>query len=291
NADFTQPYWLRQPRQGDRFVWPSVPAGTVPLDDILLSTRVQLDYQGANLTLQRPAEFRRVDRMFGEQRTAVKVVPALSVVVSPDIAIVGLKGSRQKEFTVNIENQNPAAITADVSLVLPNGWTAAPASRSVSFTQQGEKASAQFTVSVPPVAGDFTLRAVVKAGNQEFRSGYTTIAYPHIETRNVYSPAESKVEVVDVATTVSNVGYVEGTGDAIPDALRQLGINVTMLSPKDIASADLSKFPTIVLGVRAYAVRNDLRAYNKRLLDYVSNGGTLIVQYNRANEVGNIQIA
>ena len=64
-----------------------------------------------------------------------------------------------------------------------------------------------------------------------------------------------------------------------------------MLSPKDIANGDLSRFPAIVLGVRAYAVRDDLRAYNKRLLDYVSNGGTLVVQYNRANEVGNIQIA
>jgi hypothetical protein len=84
---------------------------------------------------------------------------------------------------------------------------------------------------------------------------------------------------------------VDGTGDVIPDALRQLGINVTMLSAKDIATADLSKFPAIVLGVRAYAVRDDLRAYNKRLLDYVSNGGTLIVQYNRANEVGSAPIA
>jgi hypothetical protein len=64
-----------------------------------------------------------------------------------------------------------------------------------------------------------------------------------------------------------------------------------MLSAKDIATADLSKFPAIVLGVRAYAVRDDLRAYNRRLLDYVANGGTLVVQYNRANEVGNIQIA
>jgi hypothetical protein len=63
-----------------------------------------------------------------------------------------------------------------------------------------------------------------------------------------------------------------------------------MLSPRDIASADLSKFPAIVLGVRAYSVRDDLRAYNKRLLDYVSNGGTLVVQYNRANDTGNVQI-
>jgi hypothetical protein len=135
------------------------------------------------------------------------------------------------------------------------------------------------------------VKAAIQSGGREFTNGYTVIAYPHIETRYVYGPAESKVEVVDVATTITSVGYVEGTGDAIPDALRQLGINVTMLSPKDIATADLSKFPAIVLGVRAYAVRDDLRAYNKRLMDYVSNGGTLVVQYNRANEVGNAQIA
>ncbi|HEY2380273.1 MAG TPA: NEW3 domain-containing protein [Terriglobia bacterium] len=290
-ADFTQPYWLRQPRRGDRFVWPDVPAGTLPLDTMLLPTRVETDYQGISLVMKKPAEFRRVDRMFGEQRTAVKVVPALSVGVSPEIAIVALKGNRRKEFTVNVENQNPSAISGDVSLILPAGWTASPATLPVSFTQQGEKAALVFTVSVPATAGDFSLKAVLKAGNQEFRSGYTTIAYPHIETRYVYSPAESKVEVVDVATTVTNLGYVEGTGDTIPDALRQLGINVTLLSPKDIATADLSKFPTIVLGVRAYAVRDDLRAYNKRLMDYVSNGGTLVVQYNRSNEVGNVQIA
>jgi hypothetical protein len=268
-----------------------VQAGTLPMDQVLLSTRAELDYQGTSISLKKAAEYRRVDRMLGEQRTGLKVVPSLSVVVSPDIALVPLKGSRQKEFTVNVENQNPAAINGEVSLILPAGWTASPGSRPVSFTQQGEKASLQFTVSVPQVAGDFSVRAVVKSGSQEFRTGYTTIAYPHIETRHVYGPAESKVEVLDVATTVSSVGYVEGTGDAIPDALQQLGINVTMLTPKDIATADLSKFPAIVLGVRAYAVRDDLRAYNKRLLDYVSNGGTLVVQYNRSNEVGNVQIA
>ena len=261
------------------------------MDDSLLSTRAEVTFQGTKLSMKRAAEFRRVDRMFGEQRTALQVVPSLSVTISPDIAIVPLKGARQKEFTVTVENQNTAAVNGDVRLVLPAGWSAAPASRPLNFTQQGEKASLQFIVSVPAAAGDYTVQAVVKSGNQEFKSGYATIAYPHIETRHVYSPAASKVEVVDVATTVSSVGYVEGTGDAIPDALRQLGINVTMLSPKDIATADLSKFPAIVLGVRAYAVRDDLRAYNKRLLDYVSNGGTLVVQYNRSNEVGNIQIA
>ena len=289
-ADFTQPYWLRQPRRGDRFVWPSVPAGTLPSDEVLLPTRAEVKYQGTTIVMKKSAEFRRVDRTYGEQRTTPKVVPALSVTISPDIAIVPLKGSRQKEFTVTIENQNPAAAAAEVHLVTPAGWTVSPASRSVNLSRQGEKASLQFMVSVSSAAGDFAIQAVAKSGTQELKIGYTAVAYPHIQTRYVYSAAQSKVEVIDVATTVSSVGYVEGTGDAIPDALRQLGINVTVLSPKDIATADLSKFRTIVLGVRAYAIRDDLRAYNKRLLDYVASGGTLIAQYNRGNEVGNLQI-
>jgi LmbE family N-acetylglucosaminyl deacetylase len=287
--DFTQPYWLRQPRAGDRFVWPSAP-GALPVDEPLLPTRAEVNYQGTTIVMKKAAEFRRVDRIYGEQRTTLKVVPALSVTVSPGIAIVPLKGNRQKQLTVTVENQNPTPVSADVSLITPAGWTVSPASRTVNVTQQGEKASLQFVVSVPPVAGDFVIQAVARSGNQELTSGYTAVAYPHIETRHVYSAAQSKVEVIDVATTVSSVGYVEGTGDAIPDALKQLGINVTVLSPRDIATADLSKFPAIVLGVRAYAVRDDLRAYNKRLLDYVANGGTLVAQYNRANEVGNLQI-
>ena len=289
-TDFTQPYWLRQPRRGDRFVWPSVAAGALPDDEPLLPTRAEVTFQGTTIVMKKAAEFRRIDRIYGESRTTLKVVPGLSVTVSPDIAIVPLKGKREKELTVTLENQNPAGATADVRLVTPAGWTVSPASRSVNLTQQGEKASLQFIVSVPPTAGDFVVQAVAKTNNQELKSGYTAIAYPHIETRNIYSSAQSKVEVIDVATTVSSVGYIEGTGDAIPDALRQLGINVTMLSPKDVATADLSKFPAIVIGVRAYAVRDDLRAYNKRLLDYVSNGGTLITQYNRGNEAGNLQI-
>jgi hypothetical protein len=164
-----------------------------------------------------------------------------------------------------------------------------PATQSLKFTRQGEKASAQFKVTAPAIAGDFKVRAIARVGTQEFQSGYTVVAYPHIESHYLYSPSESTVEVFDVKTGISVLGYVEGVGDTVPDALRQLGINVTMLGPQDLASGDLSKYPTIVLGVRAYSAREDLRTYNKRLLDYVSNGGNLVVQYNRSEDVGNLQ--
>jgi hypothetical protein len=288
-ADFTQPYWLRQPRKGDRFVWPAGSPANMPFDEPLLTTRATLVYDGAPIVISRPAEFRSVDRMLGEERAYVKVVPALSVALSPQIAVVPIDGSRQKEFTVTVENQNTGAVDGEARLIVPARWTVSPATQPVRFTRQGEKAALQFRVNAPATAGDFTVQAVVRFNNQEFRAGYTPVAYPHIETHHLYAPAESKVEVFDVRTRVTSVGYVEGVGDTVPDALRQLGIQVTMLTPQDLATGDLSKYPTVVLGIRAYQAREDVRAYNKRLLDYVAAGGNLIVQYNRSEDVGNVQ--
>jgi LmbE family N-acetylglucosaminyl deacetylase len=284
NAEFTQPYWLKQPRQGDRFVWPAGSAVNMPFDPPLLETHAEIEYNGIAISMEQPAQFRRTDGMLGEQRSLLKVVPALSVRVSPDIAVIPLVGNHKKEFSVTVENQNTTAAETEVRLVIPAGWSVEPATRTLKFTRQGELATAQFMVTAPATAGNFKVQAIARTGNQEFKTGYTPIAYPHIETRYVYSAAESKAEVFDVKSLVTSVGYVEGAGDKIPEALQQLGVKVTKLTSDDLANGDLSRFPAIVLGVRAYGVREDLVAYNKRILDYVSNGGTLIVQYNRAGE-------
>lgn len=289
NASFTQPYWLREPRKADRFVWPTGSPANMPFDPPLLMTHASVSYDGVAIAMDRPAEFRSSDRMYGEQRAQVKAVPALSVRLSPDVAVIPIGGNRKKEFTVSIENQSTTAVDGEVRLVTPNGWTVLPATQPVKFSRQGEKTSVQFDVTAPATAGDFTVRAIAKVGIQEYQTGYTVVSYPHIETHYLYAPAESKAEVFDVKTGVSSLGYVEGVGDTVPDALKQLGINVTMLSAQDLASGDLSRFRTIVLGVRAYQAREDLRTYNKRLLDYVSNGGNLVVQYNRSEDVGNVQ--
>src|SRR5207249_745181 len=140
----TQPYWLRAPRRGDRFVWLAMADGKLPEDQSLLPTRVEVDYEGTVIAAQKAAQYRRIDRMLGEQRTALKAVPAISVSVSPNIAIVPLKGKRQKEFTVTVENQNPAPLNGNVTLQLPPGWTSAPVSRPFRLAQQGEKESLSF---------------------------------------------------------------------------------------------------------------------------------------------------
>jgi hypothetical protein len=167
-----------------------------------------------------------------------------------------------------------------VSLSTPLGWTVDPASEIVRFSRQGETATVGFVVEVPDRAGRYEVSATARMNGREYGEGYRAIAYPHIETRHIYSPAASRVEVFDVHAMVDTVGYIEGAGDQVADSIRQLGIPVTLLTAEDLARGDLSVYDTIVLGIRAYAVRDDLRAHNQRLLDYVAGGGTLVVQYN-----------
>jgi hypothetical protein len=142
-------------------------------------------------------------------------------------------------------------------------------------------------VTAPPNAsvGDYPVRAVVTSsvtGDQKFDNGYQEIEYPHVERRQVIKPAETSVKIVDVKTTPGiTVGYIDGVGDQVPPAIQQLGARVVFIDADELAWGDLSKYDVIMTGVRAYERRADLRAYNRRLLDYVQRGGTVLVQYNK----------
>jgi len=106
-----------------------------------------------------------------------------------------------------------------------------------------------------------------------------TLAYPHIQTHRIYRKATTDVKLFELKTSPVKVGYVMGSGDRVADAIKQMGFDVSIISETELASGDLSKYDTIVVGIRAYQVRPDIVANNKRLLDFASNGGTLIVQY------------
>jgi hypothetical protein len=119
-------------------------------------------------------------------------------------------------------------------------------------------------------------------GAQKFDVGYQEIEYPHIQRRQVIKPAETALNVIDVKTPTNvSVGYIVGVGDQVPQAIEQLGVKLSFIDPDEMAWGDLAKYDVIVTGVRAYERRADLRAYNRRLLDFAERGGTVIVQYNK----------
>jgi hypothetical protein len=189
-----------------------------------------------------------------------------------------------REIRVTVLNDTDGAAETSVKLELPQGWSATPAQQPVKFSRGDESLTVRFMVkpSSGVGAGEAHVKAIVSSGGKTYDRGYQVVEYPHIKRYHIYDPAEATLKVISVRTPANlTIGYVMGVGDQVPSAIEQLGAKVQLLNPDDVAWGDLSHFDAIVTGVRAYERREDLRANNSRLLEYVFNGGTMIVQYNK----------
>ncbi len=284
DAPPTQPYWLARERTREQFDWDAGMPLNRPFGDPVATARVELTIAGEKLTILQPVEYRFADKTFGEIRRELKVAPALTVTATPSLLIIPGGGrSLTREVSLEIVNNSRRAINGTVKLAAPAGWKVEADARPLAFTRQGEKTARLFHVTPPAGAnGTFDLQAAAIADGREFTIGYTPVSYPHIESHLIYRPARTRVRLFDVQVASSlRVGYIMGSGDDGPRILEQLGVNVKLIGPAELASGDLSVYDTIVLGIRVYEVNEDVMANNKRLLDYVAGGGTLVVQYNK----------
>jgi NPCBM-associated, NEW3 domain of alpha-galactosidase len=281
----TQPYWLESPRLGDRFsvmdpkllVYPFAP----PLLGASLRWRIQEDGASEVVDSERAVEFPVAARGAGDVRESIRVVPELSLALDPPLLIAPLTDQPlQKQVSVTVLGN--VVGDAVLRLQVPSGWTVDPAEHRITLAAAGREATRRFTVQIPALAaeGRFRIHAVADFQGKRFSRGYRVIDYPHIRSHLLYRDAASHVEVFKVdAAQGLRVGYVMGAGDTVPDAIDQLGIGVSLLSAEDLVAADLSRYDTIMVGVRAYEFRPDLVANQQRLMDYVREGGTVIVQY------------
>jgi LmbE family N-acetylglucosaminyl deacetylase len=312
-ARVSEPYWHRKGEAGRYTFDADAPFG-LPIRPTPFRAQVTLTIGGDapfDLVETLPIEHRYEGDIFsGEKRMDLKVVPALSVRVTPQIAIVPASsirstpqtvrrtvtaGSRSagdgsaapsadREVRVAVVNDTRGATQASVRLDLPKGWSAEPPAQTVKLDREDETQTVRFVVRPGSNAGigESEIRAIVTANAQTFDRGFQVVEYPHIRRYHIYDPARTVLKVIDVRTPPNLlIGYIMGVGDQVPPAIEQLGARVEMLKADDLSWGDLSRFDAIVTGVRAYERRDDLRANNSRLLDYVFNGGTLIVQYNK----------
>jgi len=214
-------------------------------------------------------------------RVPLRIVPAYTLKVEPKQALEVL-GKPEKPFDVLLRVHSYATQAGKISvgLDLPGGFTASEPVE-LAFDGAGEK-FAKVTVTPPSklAAGKYTITAFAKRGDEKFSTSLEPL--PSLPTQFWSEPAQCVVYALDLNVPRNlRVGYITAEGEPIPEALRTLGLQVEMLDAQALAFGDLSKFNAIVVGVRAYELRPELPGANQRLLQYVSNGGTLVVQYNR----------
>jgi LmbE family N-acetylglucosaminyl deacetylase len=286
DARLSQPYW-RRAKDRDRNVLLFPVDGTLPWSPPRVVARADCRIGGIDAGVTVPAVWRYAGPFVGgEKRYVVQVVPNLSVRVSPEITAVALGGSRRPiEVRAFVRSFARGSEEARVRLEPPSGWSVEPAEAVLRFAYEGEEAGARFRVTPPATlaAGTYVVSAVATRAGREYREGVEEVAYDHIQRRQLLQPAAVRLLALDVRTLPGiSVGYVMGSGDGLADAIRELGVPVTLLDADDLAFSDLSRFTTIVTGIRAYETRPDLRSSQGRLMRWVEAGGHLVVMYNRA---------
>ena len=274
---YSQPYWLAQPKDGSLYSVPDPRDIGLPENPPVLQAHFHLKVAGTGIEIVRPVQHRYIDRVYGEQIRPLAVVPPVGLEIEKQALIFPDTKPRTIEVPVTA---NVANVSGDVRLETPPGWRVEPASRHFELAAAGEQSTAVFDVTPPSADARGELRAIASAGDHQISCGTEVIRYSHIPTQTLFPPAETAVVRSDVRTLARRIGYVTGPGDDVPAALRQLGIDVALLSAEDLVRGDFSHFDAIITGVRAWNTRAELRSNYQRLFDYVQNGGTMIVQYN-----------
>nr|HQU85427.1 PIG-L family deacetylase [Pyrinomonadaceae bacterium] len=282
----TEPYFLETERNGAMFDWKNDENQNLPFQSPTASANVKIEIEDVEIEINQPLEYRFADDIRGEIRRELNIVPAISVSLDQKLLIVpqNLK-AQTKHIVMSITNNSSKAVRGNASLNIvgleKTDWKIASEKQTFDLKSKGEKTAVNFDLTIPAKtkSGEYRIYAQAIVGESLATDEMITLAYPHIQTHRFYRRSETKVEVLDLKTAPVKIGYIVGSGDRVINAIRQMNFDVQLLSENDLTNGDLSKFDEIVVGIRASQVRPDFIANHQRLLDYVKNGGTLLVQY------------
>ncbi len=252
----------------------------------LLNTEYVFSIEGLTLTYTQPWIHKYVTAEDGELYRPFDVRPVVTANLAEKVYVFAeTKRPGEPDGDVSTKTvslllkSGRANVSGTVRLQLPAGWVAEPAQLPFTLTQKFQEQTVNFAVR--PTTGkttESTLRAVMTVNGQAYAQSLVTIEHPHIRPQTLFPPAEAKLVKLDIRVKAKNIGYIAGAGDEIPAALRQIGCTVTLLTEADFHK-DLSAYDAIVVGVRAYNTEERLLMYQPRLMAYVENGGTMLVQY------------
>jgi len=281
NAALTRPYFTRPDEEQPYYDLSDPRYRNLPLAPYPLAVHARLSFHGVPFEVAQDVQTSERVPGIGIIENPLLVGPAISVTVSPTAGAVPLE-SKSFAFTCTVHSNVKGPAQGTVHVELPAGWRANPPQSPFSFSRDGEDQTLRFSIAPDAVKqASYTITAVAEYDGRSYKEGYHLVGYPGIRPYPFYRPATYKAVGVNVKTAPGlHVGFLPGTGDDVPKALENLGVNVRILATSDLTHGDLSVYDTIILGTRAYAVRQDLKSANARLMEYVKNGGVLIVQYN-----------
>jgi LmbE family N-acetylglucosaminyl deacetylase len=282
-AHVSQPYWLESPHGIGSYVINNEKKVGSAENPYAPTIEFRFMVEGHPLILDRKLMYKYTDPAKGELYEPVVIAPPVTADLQNRVYIF----NSQQPQTVPVKLKSfKNGTSGTVRLKAPMGWKIAP--ESVAFTNKNKNDEWEQDFTLTPATNQSqigVLEADVTVGNDPtiYNRGILSINYNHIPNITIFPLAQAKLLQLDLKIAGSKIGYINGAGDLMPEALRQVGYDVHQLSQNEIENGDLSGYDAIVVGVRAYNVDPRLAIEQPRLLEYVKNGGNLVVQYNNSN--------
>tara|TARA_B110000285_G_C15133557_1_gene625298 strand:+ start:176 stop:2647 length:2472 start_codon:yes stop_codon:yes gene_type:complete len=276
NKKLSQPYWLWENFENMFVVSESNKIG-VPENTAAYNVLAKVTINGKSFSFDIPVNFKKSDRVKGELIVDFKVYP--KVALTPMVENVILSDDHPKFVSVKVRSfsQNQKVT---VSAIAPRNIRILPFLHELTFEKTGMEKVVTFEVSTLSESADEKILFEAIVDNKKYNRGYKTIEYDHITKQVLFPKSEVNLKKVDLKSDVNNIAYVMGAGDEIPDNLREVGFNVTILTPNEIVTSSLESFDAILGGIRVLNTQKEMEFCKPILLEYVKNGGTLIYQYN-----------
>lgn len=279
NMEYTSPYWLKEKGSLGMYKVTDQQLIGKPETPRAFTAAFEMDFNGTSVTFEKPLIYHYAKPEKGELYQAFEVLPKATASFSDKVLIFADGKPKQVPVTIVAHADN---IKGEVQLCHGEGWKVAGDTQSFEIAKKGDKKTIFFILTPPENESEGYISPILRMDGKETTKELVTIAYDHIPNQSVLLPSEAKTVRLNIKKAGEQIGYIKGAGDEVPESLRQIGYNVRTISPSSISAESLKNYDAVVLGIRAYNVVDELKFKQRYLLDYVKNGGTLIVQYNTA---------
>ena len=284
----SQPYWLREEPSTGMFRVADKDLIGMPENPPVFPVEQVFEVSGQTLVVRDQPYQIEAGASENQKRRRLDAIPPVTLTFTSEVNLFSPGSKRPVEVEVTSYRKDT---DGNLDLELPSGWSATPSSQAFKLAKPGEHARFTFTVSAPAQATRAKITARATVHGRQFENDRIEIKYPHIPVQLLQPPAQTRVLALDLSVHAHQVGYLPGAGDKVEESLEDMGCKVTELSGADLTAEKLRGLDAVVIGVRAFNVREDLAGHMNALFDYVQNGGTVVAQYNRPNGLKTEQLA
>lgn len=277
-SEYSSPYWLREPHEQGLFKVTDERLIGKPHNDAALQVNMVFSVMGELLETEVPVQYKWTDPVKGELYRPVEVTPPLFVNLANGTMV--FPSNEPRSVQVILKAVSPLRQRGTLRIELPPGWRAEPGEQAFELGAAGEEQIKSFLVYPPSFPSTGVIRMVAHTVDGSFQLSVKTIAYDHIPVQTLMSPAEMKVVRIDLKKEGQRIGYIRGAGDDIPAALRNMGYEVWEMRNEEVTKENLKTLDAVVVGVRAVNTNERIGFLMDALMEYVHNGGTLVMQYN-----------